>query len=60
MKNHHVWIIEMEDKPGHWSATVGCSLNRAEGRVELFQWQWGNPVDKFRLRKYEPAKGDEA
>ena len=52
MEKKYVWVVEMEDMPNRWMPTVGCALNRAEGRIELSLWNLRNPMDKFRLRKY--------
>ena len=54
----HVWIVEMWiDTPGNerWDPTVGCALNRDDGRHELEIWREHNPDDKFRLVKYVRA-----
>ena len=54
----HVWIVEMWiDTPGNerWDPTVGCALNRDDGRRDLEIWREHNPDDKFRLVKYVRA-----
>lgn len=55
-KTHRfVWLVEMlndaHDTP-RWEPTVGTSLNRVDGRVELRRWRENNPSDDFRLEKY--------
>ena len=49
----HLWIVEMKTEYGHqlWMPTVGCGLNRKDGREQLKKWRSKNS-GKFRLRKY--------
>jgi len=50
----HIWIVEMLiDKK--WYPTIGCRLNRTDGRGELRTWKSKCPRDKFRLQKYVRA-----
>lgn len=49
----YLWVVEMEEPKG-FMPTVGVSLSRAAGRVELEEWKGYNPSDKFRLVKYIP------
>ncbi len=53
MKTAHVWIVEARferNKP--WGPTVGCGMDRSQGRAELKEWKHQNPDDSFRLRQY--------
>lgn len=53
-----VWIVEMwNGLSSRWEATVGVSLTRSDGRIELLRWRDDNPSDDFRLRPYVP-KGE--
>lgn len=53
-KTHAVWIVEMMQDNKKWYPTVGCRLNKDDGRNELEGWKQRNPCDKFRLRRYAP------
>lgn len=50
----HVWIVEMMQDNKTWHPTVGCRLNKDDGRNELEGWKQRNPCDKFRLARYAP------
>ena len=50
-KPPYVWIVEGDFRDG-WKPTVGCALDRANGRDELRKWQRKSPDDRFRLRRY--------
>lgn len=54
---NRVWIIEMYNlNHSRWESTVGCKLDRDEGRAELKMWRRHNPTDRFRLVKYIPEQ----
>lgn len=50
-----LWVVEMLSEPelgAEWEPTVGARLTREDGRLELADWQYRNPHDRFRLTKY--------
>jgi len=55
-KSRGIWVVEML-LDGRWDPTEGGSLSRDEGRTEARHWRERHPDDKFRLRRYVPAKG---
>jgi hypothetical protein len=44
------------DHVDKWYPTVGCGLNRDDGRHQLSIWRAKNPDDRFRLTRYEAVK----
>lgn len=50
-----IWVVEMRCPltGNSWEPTVGVGLTREYGREVLKEWRRRNPVDKFRLIKYE-------
>ena len=55
-----VWIVEgsfeVGGRFGPWHPTVGVALNRADARKRIADWRSRNPVDRFRLRRYEAPR----
>lgn len=51
-KEPHVYIVEMF-WAGRWQPTVGCGIDREQGRRAVKHWRTTNPNDKFRLSKYQ-------
>lgn len=50
---HHVWIVEIRHhESGKWMPTVGCALDRENGRRKRDHWRRANPDDSFRLTRY--------
>jgi hypothetical protein len=50
-EKRYLWVVEMRID-GRWEPTVGVSLAREQGRVELRQWREDNIFDEFRLERY--------
>jgi hypothetical protein len=46
-----LWVVEMFER-GKWLPTVGTSLTKRAGQIELRQWRDDNPDDRYRLVKY--------
>ena len=55
-----LWIVEIlatwRSNHNVWEPTVSASLRKMDGELELAKWRGRNPSDKFRLKKYVPAK----
>lgn len=52
----HIWIIEMQNNRGRWEPTVGAYLTRKDAKREMeYDWQFNNPTDSFRIKKYIAA-----
>lgn len=59
----HVWVVEIKCG-GRWLPCASACLTRRDARREKTDWQYQNPDDKFRVKKYVPSygiynKGDE-
>jgi len=53
----YVWIVEIKEEDDDWAPTIGCALTKRDAlHVELPDWKWRNPNDKFRVRRYEAVK----
>lgn len=51
-----LWVVEVNFKDGKgWQPTVGVSLSRQEGRIELERWRLDGRDPMHRLRKYQRA-----
>lgn len=54
---NYIWVVEMLSEKGKWEPTVGCYLTRSDARREKkYDWEYNNPKDKFRIRKYVAEK----
>jgi hypothetical protein len=51
-RQYFLWVVEMKMPRGRWEPTVGTSLSRHDGLVELKQWRKNCWSDTFRLRPY--------
>lgn len=60
MKHEQLWVVELWGNRTKWTegwtTTVGVDLTRDDARRELAAWRARNPSDRFRLRRYSPAK----
>lgn len=66
MKKNHVWIVEVlipiavNPFEGRWAPTVGVYMTRAEARRwKKEDWEYNEPYNTFRIRKYEAASDKE-
>ena len=54
-----LWVVEMwnpstrRGRHGTWMPTIGTTLFRDDGLIELSRWKGNNPGDMFRLVRYE-------